>query len=69
MALIPYLVVSYESYFISSPLLRYYCIRRTQHRVLKHPYKRAMSYFLRKQAPVNSRVPFDYVLDYVYPDE
>jgi len=60
-------LTSYElTYFIFSPLLKYFCIRDTQEKTLKNPYKRATTYFLRTTAPVKSSVPFDYVLDYIY---
>jgi ribosomal protein L19 len=60
-------LTSYElTYFIFSPLLKYYGIRQTQHNIIKHPYKRATAYFLRHHPPVESATPFDYVLDYNY---
>lgn len=63
-------LTSYElTYFIFSPLLKYYCIRQAQHGIIKHPYKRATAYFLRRHAPVKSVVPFEYVLNYVVSDE
>lgn len=63
-------LTSYElTYFIFSPLLLYYCIRKAPRGIIKHPYKRATTYFLRQHAPVKSVVPFDYVLNYVVLDE
>jgi len=62
-------LASYElTYFIFSPLLKYYSIRRAKHGIIKPPYKRATTYFLRQHAPVKSAVPFEYVLDEIFND-
>lgn len=51
------------TFFLFSPLLKYYCIRDVNKKTQKMCYKNAKAYFLRKSSPSKSQVPFEYVIE------